>query len=196
MTNVVSLLRESVDKDFSDHLPGLKIRIKRLTSIDFDIATSRAFRRQKSLNAASDIVEEYGLQNLEGFSTLGRLNLADPEVMGGVMSLVTTVEIAMMAIESWVGLVLENELPARIDRPTLFKLFADDHLKRAFLTEVDKAAQIVRIEKKDLPASLSGTATGAETGSAPNTAPDVPLPISLAQEASAVPVDGSVPRPS
>lgn len=196
MTTIITLLREPVEVDFSDLVPGLTMRIQRLTSMDFEIVRARAARAQKSLEQGAEVFREYGINGLDGFSSLEQLDRTDPFMMAGLMALVATVETGLIAIKGWTGLYQENGLPAPISKPVLFKLFADSTLKDRFVEEVGKAANILRIEKKDLPASPNGTATGAETGSAQNTAPVAPNSISPAPEASAVPADASAPRPS
>lgn len=175
---VISLLREPVEVDFSDLLPGVKMVLRRLTSMDFALARDRAESAVKSLGGGIATAHAYGLDSADAVGT--HLNLTDAEMMLRIGGLVASVEIAMLAIESWSGITIEGGKTAAIERALLTQLLMEDAVETRLLAEVTRLARIVLLEKKDWPASQNGSATGDATGSAQNTVGDAPNSISPA----------------
>lgn len=188
----ISLMTGPVDVPLDDLLPGLSLRVNRLNSMDFALARDRADTAVQNLREGLSALAEYGLHQPDAVGE--RLDVTDQAQMFRIGHLIFSTELALLAVASWIGPVLEDGKPAPVCRETLSRLLMDERVEQRVLKEIGAAAQIVVAEKKDSPTSLNGTAAEDGTGSVQNTAPVAQNPVSPVPEVSQATVGDTAPK--
>ena len=189
MAIVLSTLTAPVTVDLSEVLPGVTVRLKRLTSPEFRAAQDRAMAAVRRLGAGEEVAADYNLP------FVNRLSPAEMAQAGHHLGLV---EVAQAAILGWTGVLLEDGSPAPVDRDTLSVFMLHHEAASRLSLEITKAARILRVSPDPTdptegngsgPSPDGSTATRPGTTEAPTTAAAVMTPASLApaagQDASA-----------
>ena len=155
--------------DLSDLFPGVTLTIDRLDSGQIAAAHDRAQKAVKSLRDGIDALGTYGLARADASGA--RVNLADPDQMFRIGSLIGAVEVAFIGIKSWnITLDSEGTEPAPINRESLAAFLMDDAVQARVLAEIQRAARILVAEGKDFGALQNGCSTDGQTAEAPNSA--------------------------
>lgn len=148
-------MTEPVEVDLSSLYPGVKVRLKRLTTMDqeqaWSVARSILAEAEKGLSALT----AYGLDGSDANGV--RLSPFSLEQMTGVGYLVGCVEVCLIGILSWEGVTIDDGSPAPISRETLSLLLQDNALCRRLMEELTQAARILIVEGKDLAGSQDGS---------------------------------------
>jgi hypothetical protein len=154
----VKLERGLKDVDLSDILPGVTLTIERIDTMQLAAAHDRA---QKAIKALSDGVLALTSYGLDGADTKGKtVNLADPNQMFRIGSLIGAVEVAMEGVKAW-NITLDPGAtePAPINRESLSVFLMDDAVQNRVLGEIQFAARILATEGKGSGASQNGSST-------------------------------------
>lgn len=163
----LSLLTEPVDIDLSGIYPGVKVRLKRLTAMDWEEARGKAATVLKSAESGLEALADYGLNATDANGV--RLSAVDLGQMTWAGFLVGCVELCLLGLISWEGVEVDEGVPAPITRETLSILLQDRALCQRLLNELTDAARILISEGKDLAGSQDGSSvtrpqtTGGQT---------------------------------
>lgn len=154
----VRLERGLKEVDLSDLLPGAKLTVERLDATQIAAAHDRA---QKAVKALSDGMLALGDYGLDYSDTKGkRANLADPDQMFRIGTLIGAVEVAMEGIKVWnITLTPGAKEAAPINRQSLAVFLMDEYVQARVMGEIQAAARILAAEGKGSGASQNGSST-------------------------------------
>lgn len=138
---VLRTLRDPEWVDFSQRYAGVRILIRRLTTLEMREARSQAVQTLKAVESNLDALKPYGLHTPD--ATGVRLALTSEDQMARVGRLIGSVEVAIRAIEAWEGIADEGGALAPVTRETLSVLLMDDGMETHLIREVDRLARIL-----------------------------------------------------
>lgn len=171
--------------------PTVSVHLRRLTSMELREARQTALAVIRTLRESDQALGPYGLS---GPDVLGqRFSPADPAQMVRIGMLVESVECAHRALIEWRGVVDEARQPAPITLKTLAVLLLDDRFDGWLRGELEKARQILDVEKNVSGLSPSGGAGAGKTASDRTTATAASKPASPAPKAARAKAAGSAP---
>jgi len=129
-------------------LPGIRVRMRGLTSEQSRVCTQRALNVIRSLQHGAEALETYGLAATDGEG--GQFNPADPDQMAGLGLRLGSVEVLMEAISEWEGVFLDEggEHPAPVDRPTLTALCASARFEQTLVNAAQELSEVLLREGK------------------------------------------------
>lgn len=130
---------------------GVRVQLRRLTSLEHAAAEHAARRRLLDLRRGEDVLEEYGLEHLPD-------PLSDLNVAAGLGELIALTEMTVRAVICWEG-VLSEEGPAAPTRAVVMQLLLQPDLRRALTAALTEASQVLVAE--------GNACAGSGTGSGP-----------------------------
>lgn len=142
----LNLLREPIWRDLPH---GVRVQLRRLTSLEHAAAEHAARRRLLDLRRGEDVLEEYGLEHLPD-------PLADLNVAAGLGELIGLTELAVRAVLAWEG-VVTSEGPAAPTRAVLMQLLLQPDIRRALLAALTEASMVLVTEGN----GCAGSGTGS-----------------------------------
>lgn len=172
---------------------GVRVHIRRLTAQELRWARQLGMAAVSRLEDGLASLQPYGLDRPDGEGRY--LNTADPLQMLRVGMLVETVETALLGVIAWEGVAGEDGQPAPINRLTLATLLQDDSFDRWLRYELEKAAQLLDLEKNVSGLSPNGGAGAGKTGSGLSTAEAATASASRARKGGRATRASAVPRP-
>ena len=199
MAIVLSTLTAPVTVDLGDVLPGVTVRLKRLTSPEFRAAQDRAVAAVRRLGAGEEVAATYNLP------FVNRLSPAEMAQAGHHLGLV---EVAQAAILGWTGVLLEDGAPAPVNLDTLSVFMLHQEAASRLSLEITKAARILRVTSDPSdptegngsgPSPAGSTATRPGTTEVQTTAaavmtPASPAPVAVEDNPAATARKSRTPR--
>ena len=165
---VLKRLREPIWRDLGH---GVRVQLRRLTSIELAAAEHAARRKLLDLRRGEDVLEEYGLDGLPD-------PLSDLNVAAGLGELIALTEMAARGVIRWEG-VWTDEGPAAPTRSALMQLLLDSEIRRRLAAALTEASRVLVAEGNVC--AGSGTGSGpADLAAAPATAAAADLKTSPA----------------
>jgi len=160
---------------------GVRVQLRRLTSLELAAAEQSAKRRMSDLRRGEDVLEEYGLDGEASADPL-----ADLAIAAGLGELIALTEMALRGVMSWEG-VYTDEGKAAPTRAVIMQIVQDAEFRRRLLAGLTEACMILVAEGNGYAGSDIGSGPADQAAvqpTAPAAAPMAPpAPLGCADEA-------------